>query len=75
MQHNLLVDRKALASRLGISTTTVKKMVTDGDLPRPRFGRFFYWPAIVAAMEGSPATAVDEDRTPLPRFLAKGARS
>ena len=48
---SVLLDKKALSARLGLSPRTLEKMVKDGEFPPGvRVGRFLYWTeAVVAA--------------------------
>jgi predicted DNA-binding transcriptional regulator AlpA len=51
---SVLLDKKTLSARLGLSPRTLEKMVKDGAFPPGvRVGRFLYWTeAVVAVWKG-----------------------
>ena len=77
MDQNLLLDRTALATKLGVSPSTIQKLVKVGAIPRPWHGRFFYWPHVVRAIEQSSLPLIDQEEEsshlPLPRILRSPA--
>lgn len=75
----VLMNKKALAAKLGCSPQTVLRLVKAGKIPPPVFGQFYYFPNVIRALrgeelvdvEGELARFEDNSHFPLPRILRK----
>lgn len=73
----MLLNKKALAAKLGCSPQTVLRLVKAGKIPQPVFGQFYYFPNVVRALRGEETLDVEgelakfEEQSfhPLPRIL------